>query len=391
MPKEKTARSKSAAKSALKSYIDKLNKSAGPGSSLITPDTKIPVLADLWLAECERDEGIDAESIEQYRGQINPTERRLKKDGTPDRRVDPDSVRIKTAFAGLSVRELTAPRVAAHEALILARGTKSKLKLHRIILKGMMNLAVQHGAILPGAHPVMALKPLRGSSPSVRALTMVELVELRAQLRAYSLGEAIEGGAKAGRRRAPHLVRVLDMLLATGARPGEILGLRRCDVHRPEVVGDPWVLDIFGTVKRRPKGEGGTFRQAHTKTGPEGNRSVVLPKFAVSIVLEMGAAFWEPDDESPMFPTRTGGWRLPSDIRTPWNEARGSRFGWVQQRTLRKTVATIIDAEYGADQAGRQLGHRKGSKITEMHYIDRPVLAPDSTPALERFNGGGDE
>lgn len=390
VPKEKTGRSKSAAKAALRKYVEDLNRSAGPGSSLITPDTKIPDLADLWLAECELDEGIDDASVELYRGEINPTVRRVRKDGTPDRRVDPDAIRIKTAFAGLSVRELTAPRVKAHEAAILAKGQKAKAKLHRIILKGMMNLAVQHGAILPGAHPVSGLKAIRQGSPDVRALTELEFAELRVQLRAYCRGEAIPGGAPAGRRRAASLLQVLEILIATGARPGEVLGLRKCDVHRPERVGDPWTIDIFGTTKPRPKAQGGTFRQAHTKTGPEGNRSMVLPRFAVAVLLEMGAAFWEPEDESPVFPSQTGRWRLPASIRQVWIEARGDRFAWVSPRTLRKTVATVIAQEYGSEQAARQLGHRKGSKVTELHYIDRPVLAPDSTPALERFVGSGE-
>ncbi|TDP29740.1 tyrosine-type recombinase/integrase [Nocardia ignorata] len=385
LPKEKTGQSKSAAKAALKKYVDELNQSAGPGSSLVTPDTKIPVLADLWLAECVLDDSINDASIRLYRTQIEPSERKLKKDGTPDMRVRPDALKVKTVFANLTVRELTAPRYAAHEAAIIAQGMKSKAAVHRVIVRGMMDLAVRHGAISPGAHPISSLKALRIKVPTVRALTFEELSRLREQLRAYSRGEAIEGGpAKTGRRRAAHLVPMLDMMLATGARPGEILGLRKCDVHRPERVGDPWVLDIFGTVKY---GDSGVYRQPHTKTGPEGNRSVVLPRFAVAILLEMGAAFWDADDESPAFPTRNGTFRGSSSLSKPWNSARGEEFGWVSRKTLRKTVATIIAEEYGVDHARRQLGHRKGSKVTEQHYVDQPTLAPDSTPALERFRG----
>jgi len=386
LPKEKAGSSKSAAKAALKNYVDELNRSAGPGSSAITPDTKIPVLADLWLAECVLDDGVSDTSVKLYRRQIEPAKTRFRKDGELDRRVvADDGLKIKIAFAQLSVRELTASRFAAHEAAILAQGKKPTARIHRIIVGGMMDLAVQHGAILPGAHPVTSLRALRIKTPPVRALTQDEMSRLREQLRAYSRGEAIKGGAKAGRARAVHLIPMLDMMLATGARPGEICGLRKCDVHRPEVVGDPWVLDIFGTVAL---GDDGVYRQAHTKTGPEGNRSLVLPKFAVAILLEMGAAFWDAGDESPMFPTGTGAFRWTSSLAKPWNLARGEEFAWVSRKTLRKTVATVVHDQYGIEQARRQLGHRKGSKVTEVHYIDQPLLAPDSTPALERFHGG---
>ncbi|MFI6043363.1 hypothetical protein ACIA8C_17140 [Nocardia sp. NPDC051321] len=47
----------------------------------------------------------------------------------------------------------------------------------------------------------------------------------------------------------------------------------------------------------------------------------------------------------------------------------------------------MITREYGIGQVGLQLGHRHGSKVTEESYVERELLVPDSTAALERFAG----
>ncbi|NKY60806.1 tyrosine-type recombinase/integrase [Nocardia flavorosea] len=386
LPKERSGKSKGAAKTALKKYVTELNEYAAGGSETITRDTKIPVLADLWLAECELDEGMDDASVERYREEIEPTEMRYRKDGSPDRRVKPDALKIKTAFANISVWELNTPRYDRHEKAILATGAKQKARFHRIIVSGMMDLAVRHGAIKPGDHPVRSLKAIRRERKNPRALEQGQLSELRAQLRAWLRGEAIEGteAYTHGPARDPDVVRIGDLMLATGARPGEVLGFRKCDIHLPASPGDPWLVDVFGTVK--PDRNGKLNRVPHTKTGEDGKRTVILPKFGVAVLAEMGAYEWEPGDESPVFPSRAGTWRWPANFRRSWREARGSKFAWVEPKTFRKTVATVIADEYGHERAGAQLGHTPGSKVTQLSYIQRALLVADSTPALDRFS-----
>ena len=56
-------------------------------------------------------------------------------------------------------------------------------------------------------------------------------------------------------------------------------------------------------------------------------------------------------------------------------------------KTFRATVATLIAEEYDPAQAGLQLGHKPVSKVTEEYYIAKKQLAPDSTPALDKFVG----
>ncbi|MGX1772005.1 hypothetical protein ACWIGW_07800 [Nocardia brasiliensis] len=388
LQKEKSGPSKTAAKAALKDYVKYLNEQAGGGSNLVTPDTKIPDLADLWLKECEADDGIDSDTVDRYREEIEPSVPRLRKDGTPDARFKPGTLRVKTAFANLSVKDLTAPRYDQHEKAILAAGFKQKARFHRVIVSGMMDLAIRHGAIKPGDHPVSGTKPIRRDRTNPVSLKQEQLEGLRAQLRTWLRGEAIPGtpAYTHGPARDPDIVRIGDVMLGSGARPSEALGFRKCDVHRPKRPGDPWVVDIFGTVKQGGKGVG-AYRQAHTKTGDDGKRSAILPSFTVAVLIEMGAEEWDEDDESPVFPSRAGGWRSPANFRRTWRDARGETYAWVVPKTFRKTVATVITREYGIGQAGLQLGHRRGSKVTEEHYVERELLVPDSSAALERFAG----
>ncbi|WP_378735294.1 hypothetical protein [Nocardia brasiliensis] len=67
--------------------------------------------------------------------------------------------------------------------------------------------------------------------------------------------------------------------------------------------------------------------------------------------------------------------------------AAGTRpqFAWITGKTFRKTVATLIAAEYGPEQAASQLGHADDGVVARKHYIDKPHEAPDFTPALDRL------
>ena len=101
---------------------------------------------------------------------------------------------------------------------------------------------------------------------------------------------------------------------ATGARPGEALAFRKCDVHRPTKPGERWKIDIVGTVEGQRQ-RAGHSRQEYTKTGEDGKRTVYLPNFAVALLISLGAEDWAEDDETPIFPARNGNWRDSNNFR----------------------------------------------------------------------------
>ncbi|WP_205208149.1 MULTISPECIES: hypothetical protein [unclassified Arthrobacter] len=87
-------------------------------------------------------------------------------------------------------------------------------------------------------------------------------------------GQWQEGPTYQGRPRAPDLLDVLDIFLATGARIGEVLAIRWKDV---DLRVEPSTITISGTVVME-KGRG-DYRQDHPKTRA-GFRTMKVPPFA---------------------------------------------------------------------------------------------------------------
>ncbi len=108
---------------------------------LITRETRLTDLADLWLAELELDENIDPQTIAGYRKEIKVS---------TDKRANPKTVKIKSPKVGigdLMVWEATTSRLDLYLKSIVAAGHKRKARIHKVILAGMLGLAVRHDAI----------------------------------------------------------------------------------------------------------------------------------------------------------------------------------------------------------------------------------------------------
>src|SRR5690606_5819485 len=135
----------------------------------------------------------------------------------------------------------------------------------------------------------------------------------------------------------------------------------RCDIDRSAT---PWEMTISGTIVRVTGV--GLYRQEWTKTDA-GYRTVVLPRFTIETLRALGADDWDPNDETPLFPSRRGGWRDPHNFGRTWRAARGTTYAWITPKTYRKTNLTAVAEQFGPEQAKRQAGHRNSS-TTEQHY-----------------------
>ncbi|WP_169846691.1 site-specific integrase [Rhodococcus marinonascens] len=284
---------------------------------------------------------------------------------------------IKGSIGGLRLRECTTSRI---DRLLkeVAANHPAKAKTMKVALTGMLSMAVRHDAI--ATNPVREVGKLQSAPHEVRAITLDELKALREHVRLWQTGAAMEGREPrqiGGQKRTQGLLDVVDILLATGARPGEVLAMRWADL---DLAASPPRLTITGTIVR-VKGEG-LVRQAHPKTHA-GRRSVMLPMFAVETMMrvKMNATA---NDFDVIFPSSTGTLRDPHNLGRQWRDARGETFKWVTPRSFRKTVATLIDRESSAKDAASQLGH-SGTAVTERHYIERTYEAPDLTRVLDQL------
>ena len=336
--------------SAERALILALKDRAPERSQRVSREMRLKDLSTLWFDEVESGGRASRQTIDGYRD-------------TYRRNIEP-------ALAGLRLRELTTGRLdqflksvaAVHPAT--ARHSK-------VILAGMLGLAVRHDALR--SNPIRDVAGIRTPKQNVRALSVEDVQKLRQWIRAWQRDPSHEG-----RPRADDLVEVMDVFLGTGARIGEVLALRWKDVdldsERPS-------LTISGTVSKYRGG--GMFRQDHPKTA-SGFRTVALPRFTADTLdrLRRDRKPWPGDY---VFPSAAGTVRSPNNFRRQFRDAReGSGYEWVTPHVFRKTVATLIDRQYGSKDAAAQLGH-SGSAITEKHYIAKAAMAPDLTKALDQL------
>ncbi len=120
---------------------------------------------------------------------------------------------------------------------------------------------------------------------------------------------------KPGPRHTGDLADIVDLMLATGARIGEILAVRW---EEADLAAEHPTLTICGTIVYL-KGKG-FFRQEWTKSDA-GYRAVILPRFAVGMLLARKLTAAD-DPHDSIFASRRGTWMSPHNVRRQWRQAR---------------------------------------------------------------------
>lgn len=256
----------------------------------------------------------------------------------------------------------------------------------RVVLGGMIGLAVAHGAL--------ASNPMRDAAQSARQfrteveyLTVEQALRLRSRLKRSAM--RIEGR----RMPNPDLEEFVDLLLGTGCREGEGLAVRPIDLS--DLDGDLPVLHVRGTLVEPRKGYVEKLhRQDGTKTRED--RRLILPDATARMLLERMHRHPPASRESPVFGTRTGNWISPANMRTRLRSAieravatgdpLDKELNGTTLHTLRRTVGTLLAHEVSLDAAREQLGHRDPS-ITYRRYVGKRPLAPDLRDTLSWLVG----
>jgi len=280
----------------------------------------------------------------------------------------------------LRIREVSPQVVESLVRSVAAdKGPGAALNL-RSTLSGLFNAAARWGCV--GVNPVGFVPVPKQKPREIRALTALEVVAMRdyavEKLRPRTVEDRLAradgdtrrmGGADPSRL----VLDIMHFLLATGCRASEVLGTAWEDVHLD--APEPWV-EIRQQAVYVP-GEGVKL----TPTKEHDIRRLRLRGVVLEMLRERKGSATGP----MVFQTRSGGLMDSRNIARTWRHTfKGSEWGWVTQKTLRKTVATLVNEVHGSVLASKQLGHAS-DKVTLAHYVAQSLVPIDAGEALELF------
>jgi integrase len=244
----------------------------------------------------------------------------------------------------------------------------------RSVLNQTLGLAVRHEALTANLMALVA-HPQR-EDREVEVLDLEQVKALRALVRPEALRQAGKRGPNGDLRD------VIDCLLGTGCRIGEVLAVRWEHV---DLDSDLPTMEISGTIVEPRSGfVAKLHRQESTKSRTV--RTLVLPDAVVETLRARRSLTKFGESEHPVFASRTGQWLWPNNIRTRLRAAVVGSDDLVgtTPHTLRRTVGTLVAHERGLDAARWQLGHSDPS-ITWRAYIAPRTVAPDLRDVLDRL------
>lgn len=321
-----------------------------PSSGVLRPTSSFADLADLWLADLEvRD--LAGNTKENYRTCLR--------------------LHVRPAFEHYTLAEVTTGRVE----WFLARQAKvspSQAKQTRTLLNMLFGYALRHDAI--ARNPVEGTSQLRRAKTTPQALTIDQITAIRKAAAGWRTEPGLPGPRPDGQVRD-----IIEVLLGTAMRTGEVLALRPCDIQD---LPSGMVATVNGTVVQR-KGAGAE-RQDRPKTEAS-IRSIRVPDFAALVLRRRLGMVHDP--QRTIFANRTGGPLSPYNVRRTFREflvLAGLTDSGISLRWYRRTGATVIARGLGTDAAAAFLGHTS-TVITEGHYIERDrTIDPAPAAQLER-------
>ena len=337
-----TADPKAAVERALKSKLSQRSLFQ-PGAADVTPDSGFPDLVDYWLEDMELEDRLSLTTRQLY-------ERNMR-------------TLVMPAFEHLTLREVGVARCDRF-LKVLARESPSKARQAHVALRLALGLAVRH-EILP-RNPLDHVGRLhRHRVPT--ALTSAEIDAVRAAARRWETGLNETGPRPNG---------LIEVLLGTSARIGEVLALGRRDV---DLIAAPTTVRIAGTIVSQ-RGVA-TSRQDHPKTALS-RRVVALPSFASEALRVRLTQRGHIDDDVLVIASRNGTHLTTNNVRRQLRHVLDlAGIEGVTPHMFRRTAATAINDHASVELAAALLGHTD-PRTTLRHYIRRNEMVDPATATL---------
>jgi integrase len=312
-----------ASEQALKVKLAHRTRMAGVGE--LHPHSPFPDLVRVWL-----------EDLDLAQGTKDLYERDMR-------------TLVQPVFQHFVLREITISKVDRF-LRTLAKQSYSRAKHAKVVLNLAMGMK----------NPVTGTKRLKRPVTQATALTLNQIHAIRAAVRTWRRGEERVPGP----RPDGQLEVIIEVMLGSSLRIGEVLALRKCDI---DLTTTPATLRVSGTIVS-PKGKP-TYRQPHPKTRTSVRRIAIPTYTAEALRTRMIDLAGHPSD-TLVFRTRNGTPLTTNNIRRRLRDVLAAAgISGVTPHSFRRTVATTINRAAGADLAAQLLGHTS-TEITLKHYIE---------------------
>ena len=335
-----TGDTRKSAERALKQKVTRRdNYSAGDWS--LSADSSFGRLVEVWLADLDLMDKLAPSTRALY-------ERNMRQ-------------LVMPAFENYTLREINVRKVDQFIKKLASAKSYSTAKQARTVLSLAFGLAVRYDALKE--NPVRGIAKMHRPPSQAMALTGEQVEEVRSAVRSWRRGDGLSGPKPDGQ-----LEQIIEVMLGTSGRIGEVLAIRKCDV---DVTKAPATVRICGTIIS-PAGKP-TYRQHHPKT-EKSTRVVSVPSFTAEVLRERLVAAAEEPPEHLLFFSRNHTPLTTNNVRRRLRTILADAgITGVTPHSFRRTVATVLDRASGPDLAAELLGHTS-SKITLQHYIE-----PDET------------
>ena len=317
------------------------------GSRDLSGDSTFGRLVEVWLADLDLTDRLAPSTRALY-------ERNMRQ-------------LVMPAFESHTLREINVRKVDQFIKKLASTKSYSTAKQARTVLSLAFGLAVRYDALKE--NPVRGIARMHKPPAQTMALTLEQVDAIRDAVRGWRRAPGTPGPPPDGQ-----LEQIIEAMLGTSARIGEVLAIRKCDV---DVTVSPATVRICGTIVS-PAGKP-TYRQAHPKT-QKSTRVVSVPSFAAEVIRQRLVVVGPGAPDHLLFFTRNGTPLTTNNIRRRLRAVLSEAgIDAVTPHAFRRMVATVLDRASGPDLAAELLGHTS-SKITKEHYI-QPDEAVDPVTA----------
>ncbi|MDR6623424.1 site-specific integrase [Sinomonas atrocyanea] len=292
-------------------------------------------------------------------------------------------------YAGL-VRRLIEPKLGALKvneirtstcdsflrSLVVDGRGYTNARLAKTVLNQILSYAIRHD-LYTDSNPVHDVDRMVRPKKIPKGLTAATLEEVREAVAVWRRKPGVSGP-----RPTSVLADIVEVLLGTGVRIGEVLAIRWQDV---DLDGDVGKVAITGTLVEPRKGP--KFRQEYPKN-PGSERILPVPRFVVDVLLRRSIDSPASNSADAVFWPRNGTYMQASSVRRSLRSAlKASGLDdsvVVTPHAFRRTVATLLAREETDGAAAEMLGHSNVA-MTHAAYIQRLKEVADYTHILNRL------